>query len=143
MLTWNLVEPILTVEEVNLVKPSFNRSTGRLRSSKPVSKIDFNGPFETAVHNGSSNYIWRMLAFAFSDYGKNSCMPVCADLGVSSAFYARDKRNNCIESNRKERYNEVKDCLDRLDSLIKRVESVVPIIAQVGTIRWGRALGMI
>ena len=143
MLTWNLVEPILTVEEVNLVKPSFNRSTGRLRSSKPVSKIDFNGSFETAVHNGSSNYIWRMLAFAFSGYGKNACMPVCADLDVSAAFYARDKRNDCIESNRKERYNEVKDCLDRLDSLIKRVESVVPITAQVGTVRWGRAFGMI
>ncbi len=133
--------PELTVEEVAIVRPAFNGRTGQLKFSKPFGRIEPTDSTEEAVCKGCANYVWRMLAFDFSGYGKNACMPVTADWDISAALYRRDEDAGCKESNRDARWNECKGIRDRMDSLIKLVESVVPLTAQAGVMRWGRALG--
>lgn len=142
-LTLDKVLPILTVEEVGLIRPAFNGRTGKLKSSKPFSYIGRDDSTDEAIRKGSANYAWRMLVFDFFDSGKNACMPVTADFDLSAALYNRDEGAGCKESNREARRAELKGRLDMLEALIKRVESVMPVTAQVGAMRWGRALGML
>jgi len=135
MITIDLVRPILTAEELVLVAPAFSRKR-TLRANKPFARV-------ATVEEGCANYIWRMLAFDFSGYGKNSCLPVTADFDLGCVLYNRDKVAGCVESNREARRAEEKGIIDSLDVLIKKVESVLPVVAQAGAMRWGRALGMI
>ncbi len=135
MISIDLVLPILTAEEVAIVAPCFSRKR-TLRTNKPFARAK-------TMSEACANYVWRMLAFDFSAYGKNSCMPVMADWDIGTVLYNRDKVTGCMESNRETRRSETKDILDKMDALVKKVESVLPITAQAGAMRWGRALGMI
>lgn len=103
----------LTDYEESLVRAAFNRTTGKLRATKPFRLISADAEFE-----GSANYVWRMLCFDFCDFSPHSCMPVCADFDIPGGYQERRKRAKV------------------LDGIIKRVESVVPMTVQVGAMRW-------
>jgi len=101
--------------EEALIRAAFHK-TGRMRATKPYRKIT-RPKFE-----GSANYVWRMLCFDFCDFRPHSCMPVCADFDLPGDY---DERRAKVKI---------------LDKLIKRVESVIPVTAQKGIMRWGKTL---
>jgi hypothetical protein len=141
--------PILPVEEMVAGYTEFEATviraafTGRgvkeglkLRANKPYRKV-------SSYLEGCANYVWRMLCFDLVGHGKHVCMPVTADFEVRDALEVRDGRVDWSERDKyTERREAVRDTMKELDELIKRFESVLPISAQKGILRWGRALGM-
>lgn len=113
--------------EEKLVRAAFNRTTGKLRATKPFRTIDFDA--DDALFKASANYVWRMLCFDYAGFRPHNCMPVTADWDIGMYY------RGCRDAERAVR--------DELDALIKQVESVLPITAQKGVMQWGRALGMI
>jgi hypothetical protein len=106
---------------------------GRLRTNKPFRKV-------STKLEGCANYVWRMLCFDLVGWGKHACMPVCADFDLMEALEVSPAwRDRSREEHREGR----RELMKEMDELTKRVESVLPIEAQKGIIRWGRALGMI
>jgi hypothetical protein len=141
--------PILPVNEMAADYNEFDAAviraafTGRgvkeglkLRTNKPFNKV-------SSYLEGCANYVWRMLCFDLVGHGKHVCMPVTADWEVSTAF---DVRDGCVDwkddERRTARREDVRNTMKELDELVKRFESVLPIEAQKGIIRWGSALGM-
>lgn len=102
--------------EEELIRAAFNRTTGKLRATKPFRKVDKTAPF--AFFGGEANYVWRMLCFDFCAFSPHSCMPVTADFDIPGSY---DKRREVAKV---------------LDALIKRAESVAPIVIQAGAMRF-------
>jgi hypothetical protein len=130
-----------TENEKQIIGAVFSRK-GTIRTSKPFS-VEKTDSTETAVFKGCANYAWRMIAFDFSGYGKNSCMPVTADFDLGAALYKKWGCNFSTDTGRAEYRAEFETIRAALDLLVKRVESTVPVTMQAGAMRWGRALGMI
>lgn len=103
----------LTPYEETLIRAAFDRKTRKLRVTKPYHKISANAEFE-----GSANYVWRKLCFNLVDFYPYSCIPVCADFDIPGDY---DKRRAKMEV---------------LDEMIRRAESVLPLTAQKGLMRW-------
>ena len=78
---------------------------------------------------GRGKYLWRMLAFGISPNPKHHCIPVTAD------FDLNDDLGGDWDATRAE--------AKVLNELATQVERLVPIEERHGTLRWGRALGMI
>jgi hypothetical protein len=142
--------------EARIVRAAFNGRTGCLRASKPFGRIEKTDSDEEALFKASVNYVWRMLCFDYVGWGKHSCMPVTADWDIGAVYvriFERDGRTARFGSPeydspadraaREERRGKERDLREALDALIKRVESTLPVTAQAGAMRWGRALGMI
>lgn len=119
--------PILPVEtlcnglddsEAQIIRACFRN--GRLRAAKPNRKRPCSD-FE-----GRVNYVWRMLCFSYCDWSPHVCMPVTADFDIPTKNY--DERRVITKA---------------LDDLIKRATSNLPVTLERGTMRWGRAFGMI
>jgi len=123
----------LTDEEERLVRAAFVGKTGKLRAAKPFRKIDPNSDFA-----GRANYVWRMLCFDFVARTPYSCMPVMADDGICAYYYGHPDY-----ADRDKRWAKVREVRESLDALVKLAERAVPVTAQAGVMRWGRALGMI
>lgn len=121
----------------------------KLRASKPYAdKKVIDGQGIEAFEMGCANYVWRMLCFDLVGSGKHVCMPVCADFAISwalDAMYGCTPRygTDGYEAASKERRELKRELTNKMNELIKRFESVLPVEAQKGIIRWGRALGMI
>jgi len=140
-LPFDTMAAVLNDNEGRLIKAARNSRTGCLRASKPFPKIDFDGDEERALWEGSANYVWRMLCFDFATSRPHCCMPCTADWDISAVYYAREKRGVYADST--ERREAEKKYLENLDAAIKQAEAVMPITAQAGAMRWGRALGMV
>ena len=122
-----------------------NKSDGyaKLRTNKPFKRVE-------SFEQGCANYVWRMLCFDLVGHGKHVCMPVCADFELHDAITIRvgecpkrdwsDGADNTVCDDWR---NRKKDLQKELDALVNRVEKTLPIGAQKGILRWGRALGMI
>lgn len=132
-------------EQERIVRAAFttrgvrNKNDGyaKLRSNKPFARV-------TTFEQGCANYVWRMLCFDLVGSGKHACMPVTADFDISEACEIRNGgRVRYGESGYEEQRERRKDLRESMDALVKQVESVLPIEAQKGILRWGRALGMI
>lgn len=121
--------------EAKLVRAAFTSRGvpvgGRLRANKPFKRA--RNDFE-----GRANYVWRMLCFDLVGHGKHACMPVCAEFDVCDGLDAEFGRKRYTE-----RAAEVRVITKELDALASRAEAALPIEAQKGILRWGRALGMI
>jgi hypothetical protein len=122
--------PILPVDEMcadlgeydeKLIRAAFNRTTGKLRTTKPFRRFDVSA--DDALFKACANYVWRMLCFDFVDLRPHSCLPVSADWDVRLVLRERGACDG--ESTRQ-----------ALDDLIKQVESVMPATAQAGVLRW-------
>ena len=131
--------------DARLVREAFVGNTNRLRATKPYRSIDCDGDEGEALFAACANYVWRMLCFDFCDFRPHYCMPVTADFDIGKVYYTRDARLNRNHLNvfRRRRYENVQDEKDALDVLIKKVESVLPINAQKGAVRWMGALGIV
>jgi hypothetical protein len=125
----------LSDSEEKIVRSCFNGRNGCLRASKPHGRIDFNNLTEKTFSAACSNYVWRMLCFDFVSYTPHSCIPITADFDVSSWLYRKYGREGSHELSRQ--------VTKILDLLVKRIESVMPVTAQAGAMRWARAYGMI
>lgn len=88
-------------------------SDGCLRASKPK-KAD-----------GDAKYLWRMLVFGLSPNEKHQCLPVMAEFDLDGSFAERQERAKV------------------LDALARRLEVTVPVAERHGTLKWGRALGVL
>ena len=107
----------------------------RLRANKPFKRV-------TTFEEGCANYAWRMLCFDLAGFGKHVCMPVCADFDVTDAVAVRDGQMPRYKEAGYDDWKAAKKVVtEALDALIGRVEKTLPIGAQKGIIRWGRALG--
>ena len=122
-----------------------NKSDGyaKLRSNKPFRRVE-------SFEQGCANYVWRMLCFDLVGHGKHVCMPVCADFELSDAVTHRNgkcPKYNYEDRNDNTAYYLWTDCVKQLrkdmDALVSRVEKALPIEAQKGILRWGRALGYV
>ena len=124
--------------EESVVRAAFTtrgvRDGGRLRANKP---------FRTVRNKleGCANYVWRMLCFDLVGSGKHACMPVCADFDLYDAVKVSPAHADITDY--RDRAAVVRELQNEMDALVKRVERALPIEAQKGVIRWGRALGMI
>jgi hypothetical protein len=87
-------------------------------------------------------YVWRMVAFGISPMGQHQCMPIGCDieLGIAMSPSPRPAYDSAeYKTQRDAERAEQK----RLDDLALLVEQTVPIAQRHGTLRWGRALGML
>jgi hypothetical protein len=123
----------LDEKEARIIRAAFNGRTGCLRASKPHAKIT--GSDDSALEKASANYVWRMLCFDYVGWGKHACMPVTADWDI--AFVLRDQHG------RDGYFDLVRQETVALNATVKRFESTIPVTAQAGTMRWGRALGLV
>jgi len=139
--------PVLPVESMvadlsesdeRIVRAAFTtRGVCRLRANKPFKKVE-------TFEQGCANYVWRMLCFDLAGFGKHVCMPVCADFEISDAQATFDGgRIRYGQEGYNEQSNRAKELRKRMDELVKRVESVLPIESKKGLLRWGVAFGMI
>lgn len=71
-------------------------------------------------------FIWRHVVFAISPVHQHQCMPVTDSFLIDEPDYAESRK---IE----------RALMDIADKVVK----LVPVTEQHGTMRWGRALGMI
>lgn len=114
------------------------KKDGTLRASKPplAKRVEVADPAsaygytlqwttEADKLQGKAAYVWRMVAFAISPVHQHQCFPVMAfcDLDGTSA--------------------ERKVLEKELDAFADRIIRCVPPTSQHGTVRWGRALGII
>jgi len=127
--------------EARIICAAQNSRNDCLRVTKPYKHIDFDGDLDEALFKASVNYVWRMLCFDYCGFTPHSCLPITADWDIGAVFYNREKQGDFYSY--KERRDAEKSVVATLDALVKRAESVLPITAQVGVMRWGKALGMI
>lgn len=129
--TINLDACSLTAEERQIAERIVNK--GKLRASKP--KVEYisiglnsygRECFEPEQVSGEAAYVWRMVAFTISPIAKHWCMPCTADFDVPGK-YGEAKRARIKE----------------LDVLANKIIACVPKSQHYGTIRWGRAFGLI
>ena len=139
---------VATIEGLNarIIRAAFKGKKGEsvctLRASKPFPKFVADNS-EESLFAACANYVWRMLCFSFVASAPHSCFPVTADFDIGSFFYKKHGVTWNDDCNR-EAYRAEKDgCIKEMDSLIKQFETTVPVTLQAGTMRWGRALGMI
>ena len=129
----------LTQEQLELAQGIINSKTGQLRASKPQTavKVEFEDPneffgryldytSEADEKTGKTAYIWRMCVFFLSNQGPHQCMPVTADFDLPG-------------KNMAERRIVAKE----LDIIVDAIINAIPLNQQPGTVRWGRALGII
>lgn len=122
--------------EEKLVRAAFRGATDTLRATKPFRTIDYGA--DDALFKACANYVWRMLCFDYAGFHPHNCMPVTADWDIGAYYYRHPDY-----ADRSKRRDAERSVRDALDALVKRVESVLPIMAQKGVMQWGRALGMI
>ena len=129
----------LTQKQLELVQGIINSKTGQLRASKPPTAIkvefedsaEFFGRYldytsEADAKTGKTAYIWRMCVFFLSNQSSHQCMPVTADFDLPG-------------KNMAERRIVAKE----LDIIVDAIINVIPLSQQPGTVRWGRAFGII
>lgn len=111
--------PVIDLSIINLnddeqeLAAQILKPDGRLFGSKP------------SKASGEAKYLWRMVAFGVSTNPKHHCIPVTADFDLDGTWDERRARSKV------------------LDKLADRIETCVPVLERHGTMRWGRALGMI
>lgn len=114
-----------TCEEWMSITDIVIKKDGTLRASKPKSKTE-------TMRMGCAIYIWRMVAFALSRRPQHQMMPSTADFWIP-AYNAEGKWS----------YREVRKITDALKPLEDAIVKSVPVRQQAGTMRWGRAFGMV
>ena len=130
----------LAGEELAIISACFakrGKGMGTLRASKPFKTSDCIEGKQNAGFKGKVNYVWRMLCFDFLPCHPHCCMPITADWDMHASF----PRVPYGQPGWGEQQAEKKAMREGLDALIKRAESNLPLTAQSGVIRWGRALG--
>ncbi len=126
----------LTKTDAATLRTCCNKRTGLLKATKPYKKIDFADPaLPTPLFKANANYVWRMLCFDFCDHAPHNCMPCTADWDVLAWCHRTEAREDCS--------SKCKTITVRLDELVTLIEGKLPITAQKGGLRWGRALGML
>lgn len=109
----------------------------KLRASKPFARVE-------TFEQGCANYVWRMLCFDFCSFHPHCCMPVSADFDLSWGLEHRDgERVRYGQPGYDEQRHRERELTEQMKALIDRVESVLPVTAQKGVMRWGQALGML
>ena len=78
--------------------------------------------------SADGKFLWRYAAFFVSPKPAHQCMPVTAVFDLMDKYEDGDKRREVEQ---------------RLLKLADTITRTVPIHEQHGTIRWGRALGML
>ena len=132
----------LTGEDLAIVSACFatrGKGKGTLKASKPFKTLDCIEGKQNAGFKGKVNYVWRMLCFDFLPSHPHCCMPITADWDLRASY----PRVRYGQPGYEAQQAEMKAELDTLADLIKRAESNLPLTAQSGVIRWGRALGAI
>lgn len=99
-------------DELELIKQIVKPSNSTLRATKPTKG------------DGTSAYVWRMVAFNVSPKPAHQCMPVMAVFDLPGDGY-KDKALQ-----------------DRLDELADRIINLVPPAQWYGVRRWGNVLGL-
>ena len=101
--------------EIALIKETV-KAGGVMKSSRPKRA------------SGRAQFLWRSLVFSLSLNPRHQCIP------VTSEFYLFDELKD---------WDLVRAESKVLDNLATRIEQLIPIEQRHGTLRWGRALGMI
>ena len=88
--------------------------------------------------SGDGKYVWRMLAYYF---GVRPEMPVTAEFDLDESWWPSTsgltiEESRVIWKNRREH-------VDLLDSVVKEILNLFPRGFELGTLRWGRALGVL
>ncbi len=124
--------------ELEIVAGCFTRK-GTLKASKPFKTSACIYGQNEALLKANTNYVWRMLCFAFLAERPHCCMPITADWDITAAFprYAYGTLDYITTK------QAIKSLIGQMDNLIKRAESNMPITSQAGAMRWARALGAI
>lgn len=81
--------------------------------------------------SGEAQYVWRMVVFSLSSKPQHQCIPATADWYLGDDYW-KDMT-----------WKERSDYRKYLDMIADAVVKTVPVTSQPGTLRWGRALGMI
>lgn len=130
----------LSPEDLELVQgiiATRGANKGRLRASKPdlpkkVEKVGgmfgtyFDYADEAGAKAGKIAYLWRHVAFGASPISQHQCMP-CLDFCDLPHLPSDERR--ALEKH--------------LIDLASQVLATIPLKQQYGTVRWGRALGML
>lgn len=80
--------------------------------------------------SGDGKYVWRMIAF-YS--GVDSHMPVGADFDLDDSWWERNQETRRLR----------REHTKTLDWIAQEIVNHFPKAAEKGTLRWGRALGMV
>lgn len=107
-----------------------DKTTAKLRASKPHKRV-------TTFEQGCTNYVWRMLCFDLCTSHPHYCIPVSADFELWWGLEAREGEKVKYSDPRR------KELMDKMNELIARFEAQLPPESRKGTIRWGRALGLL
>ena len=91
------------------------KAGGVIRSSRPKA-------------SGRAQFLWRSLVFGISPNPRHQCIP------VTNEFYLFDELKD---------WDLVRAESKVLDGLAVQIERLIPVEQRHGTLRWGRALGMI
>lgn len=131
------LEATLTEYEMNLANRFINKS-GAVRRSKPkVAKTErvsydcargyaYRYTCEEDRLQAYGAFVWRHVVFAISPIRQHQCMPVTDTFLIDEPDHAESRR---IEK--------------ALMAIADKIVALVPVTQQAGTMRWGRALGMI
>lgn len=129
-------------EELRVLTACFStrgKNKGHLKTAKPFNTRECKAGQPDANFKGTANYVWRMLCFDFLSFAPHCCMPVTADWDL---HVGRPRLEYGSDAYKTQQSND-KAYIDYLNGLVKRAESNLPVTAQAGAMRWGRALGII
>ena len=114
-LPMDTIQDIFEPHEIALIKETV-KNDGELRSSKP------------RKGTGRGQFLWRQLVFGLSTNPRHHCIPTTDQFDLMNELKDWDK---------------VRAESKVLSDLAVRVEALVPIEQRHGTLKWGRALGVL
>ena len=113
----HLTETALSPDDLRIAAEIF-RPNGGIYQSRPKKA------------SGEAQYVWRHVVFSLSTNPKHHCIPVTDDFYMGQDYWDLP-------------YDEKRQVLKLLDAIVDAITKLVPVTQQPGTIRWGRAFGII